>query len=208
MSCGVPVKRIILVRHGETEWSATGRHTGRTDVPLTATGEQAARALGERLRALGVVPVRCISSPRRRAVDTARLAGLGRALEVDDRLAELDYGDYEGRTTVEIRAERRGWDLFRDSSPGGENIDEAGLRADSFLSDLEPDAGDGDVAVVGHGHFLRILAARYLDLPPSQARHFALGTASLSLLGHEHHWRAIHLWNERAIRQEGSDDIR
>lgn len=191
------MKRIVLVRHGETEWSATGRHTGRTDVPLTPEGERAARALGRRLGELGVVPGRCITSPRRRAVDTARLAGLGEHLAVDDRLAELDYGDYEGRTTVEIRRERPGWDLFRDSSPGGETIDEAGRRADSFLADLDPDAGEGDVALVGHGHFLRVLAARYLDFAPSEARHLALATASLSLLGHEHSWRAVHLWNGR-----------
>lgn len=196
----IGMRRLVFVRHGETEWSATGRHTGRTDVPLTATGEAAARALGKRLRALGVVPVRCISSPRRRAVDTAHLAGLGRSLELDERLAELDYGEYEGRTTVDIRAERRGWDLFRDSSPGGETINDAGRRADSLLADLDPDAGegDGDIVLVGHGHFLRILAARFLGFGPSEARHLALGTASLSLLGHEHSWRAMHLWNERA----------
>ena len=192
------MKRIVLVRHGETEWSATGHHTGRTDVPLTPEGERAARALGRRLGELGVVPARCITSPRRRAVDTARLAGLGEDLEVDDRLAELDYGDYEGRTTADIRRERPDWDLFRDSSPGGETIEDAGRRADSFLADLDPDAGEGDVALVGHGHFLRVLAARYLDFAPSEARHLALATASLSLLGHEHSWRAVHLWNGRA----------
>ena len=191
------MKRLVLVRHGETEWSASGRHTSRTDVPLTPAGEEAARALGQRLSELGLAPARRVSSPRRRAVDTAHLAGLGEGLEIDARLAEVDYGEYEGLTTVEIRRERPSWVLWRDGSPGGESMEDAGRRADDLLGSLAPDEGEGDVALVGHGHFLRVVAARYLGLTSSQARHLGLGTASVSLLGHEHEWRALHLWNDR-----------
>jgi broad specificity phosphatase PhoE len=191
------VKRLVLVRHGETEWSATGRHTSRTDVPLTARGEDLARTLGRRLEELGIAPTVCVSSPRRRAVDTARLAGLGERLTTDERLRELDYGEYEGRTTVDIRSERPGWDLFRDACPDGETLAQAGRRAGDLLASLAPEEGQGDVALVGHGHFSRILAARYLGFDPDSARHLALGTASLSVLGHEHEWRAVTLWNDQ-----------
>ena len=173
------MKRLVLVRHGETEWSATGRHTSRTDVPLTARGEELARTLGRRVEELGMVPTACLSSPRRRAVDTARFAGLGEALTTDDRLQELDYGEYEGRTTVDIRSERPDWDLFRDGCPGGETPAQAGRRADDLLAELAPEEGQGDVALVGHGHFSRILAARYLGLDAERARFLGLGTASL-----------------------------
>lgn len=192
------MKRLVLLRHGETEWSAAMKHTSRTDVPLTAAGERAARALGRRLGDLGVVPTRRISSPRRRAVDTARLAGLGQGLVTDERLVEVDYGEYEGLTTVEIRRQRPSWVLWRDSSPGGESMEQAGQRADDLLASLAPEEGEGDVVLVGHGHFLRVLAARYLDLSPYQARQLVVGTASVSVLGHEHEWRAVLLWNDRA----------
>lgn len=191
------MKRLVIVRHGETEWSANGRHTGRTDIPLTPAGRDRATALGRRMTELGLGPVRALSSPRTRAVETARLAGLGDNLVVDERLAELDYGEYEGRTTVDIRAERPGWDLFRDACPGGETLEDGGRRADDLIASLAPEEGDGDIALAGHGHFSRILAARYLGLPASQARLLALGTASLSLLGHEHEWRAMLLWNDQ-----------
>ncbi len=192
------MKRLVFVRHGETEWSATGKHTSRTDVALTPAGEEAARALGRRLGQLEITPGRRVSSPRRRAIDTAVLGGLGEGLEIDDRLTEVDYGEYEGLTTVEIRRHRPSWVLWRDGSPGGETMDEAGRRADALLASLTPDEGEGDLVLVGHGHFMRLLAARYLDLSPSQARHLALGTASISVLGHEHEWRALLLWNDRA----------
>jgi broad specificity phosphatase PhoE len=192
------VKRLVLLRHGETEWSATGKHTSRTDVALTPAGEEAARALGRRLEHLGITPGRRVTSPRRRAVDTALLAGLGDGVETDERLTEVDYGEYEGLTTVEIRRQRPSWVLWQDGSPGGETMDEAGRRADDLLASLAPEEGEGDLVLVGHGHFLRLLAARYLDLSPSQARHLALGTASISVLGHEHEWRALLLWNDRA----------
>lgn len=192
--------RVVIVRHGETEWSASGQHTGSTDIPLTAEGEAAARALGARLEALGVSPTRVLSSPRQRAIATATLAGLAENLEITDLLAELDYGDYEGRTTVEIREERPAWDLFRDGCPGGETLDAAGRRADRLLAELVPEDGTGDVVVVGHGHFSRILGARYIGMPVPDARYLGLSTASISLLGHEHEWRAIHLWNDAALQ--------
>jgi probable phosphoglycerate mutase len=190
------MKRLVIVRHGATEWSANGRHTGSSDIPLTAEGEAAARTLGQRLRELGLAPVRALSSPRQRAINTARLAGLGDELEVTDRLHELDYGDYEGRTTVDIRKERPSWDLFRDGCPNGETLDEAGRRADALIAEVVPEEGSGDIALFGHGHFSRILGARYIGMAAQDARYLALSTASISVLGHEHEWRAIHVWND------------
>lgn len=193
------MKRLIILRHGETEWSASGRHTGRTDVPLTFEGERKARLLGQRLVHFGIEPVRVLTSPRRRAVDTALLAGLGQhPIEQTDLLAELDYGEYEGKTTEEILSERPSWDLFRDGCPGGETLEAAGKRADKLIDQIAPEDGSGDVALVGHGHFSRILAARYLGFAAPAAQHFALNTASLSILGHEHTWRAMLLWNHEA----------
>ncbi len=139
----------------------------------------------------------CLSSPRQRAVETAQLAGLGESLAADERLRELDYGEYEGRTTVDIRSQRPTWNLFRDACPGGETLAEAGARADDLLASLAPEEGTDDVALLGHGHFSRILAARYLDLDAQWARCLGLGTASISVLGHEHEWRAVVLWNDQ-----------
>jgi broad specificity phosphatase PhoE len=187
---------IYLVRHGETEWSRARRHTGRTDVPLNEVGEAEAKALGQHLRGLEVD--RVLSSPMARAVTTARLAGFGDRLETTDALLEFDYGDYEGLTTPEIRASRPGWDLFRDGCPGGETVEAAAARARGLLAELTE--GDGRALLFSHGHQLRILAACYLGLPPEAARHLFLGTASLSVVGTEHEWPAILLWNE----QEGS----
>ena len=187
---------LYLVRHGETEWSRARRHTGRTDVPLNEVGEAEAKALGQHLRSLEVD--RVLSSPMIRAVTTARLAGFGDRLETTDALLEFDYGDYEGLTTPEIRASRPGWDLFRDGCPGGETVEAAAGRARALLADLA--ASGGRALLFSHGHQLRILAACYLDLPPEAARHLFLGTASLSVLGDEHEWPAMLLWNE----QEGS----
>ena len=187
---------IYLVRHGETEWSRARRHTGRTDVPLNEVGEAEAKALGQHLRGLEVD--RVLSSPMARAVTTARLAGFGDRLETTDALLEFDYGDYEGLTTSEIRASRPGWDLFRDGCPGGETVEAAAARARGLLAELTE--GDGRALLFSHGHQLRILAACYLGLPPEAARHLFLGTASLSVVGTEHEWPAILLWNE----QEGS----
>jgi broad specificity phosphatase PhoE len=187
---------LYLVRHGETEWSRARRHTGRTDLPLSPAGEAEAKALGRHLRGLEVD--RVLSSPLSRAVVTARLAGFGDGLELSDALLEFDYGDYEGLTTPQIRASRPGWDLFRDGCPGGETVEAAAGRARALLAELA--AGDGRVLLFSHGHQLRILAACFLGLLPEAARHLFLGTASLSVLGVEHEWPAILLWNE----QEGS----
>ena len=187
---------LYLVRHGETEWSRARRHTGRTDLPLSPVGEAEARALGDHLRGLEVD--RVLSSPLARAVTTARLAGFGDRLELSDALLEFDYGDYEGLTTPQIRAARPGWDLFRDGCPGGETVEAAAGRARVLLAELA--AADGRVLLFSHGHQLRILAACFLGLPPAAARHLFLGTASLSVLGVEHEWPALLLWNE----QEGS----
>lgn len=187
---------LYLVRHGETEWSRVRRHTGRTDLPLSPVGEAEARALGQHLRGLEVD--RVLSSPLTRARATAELAGFGDRLELTDALLEFDYGEYEGLTTAEIRAARPGWNLFRDGCPGGETVEAAAARARKLLDSLTDT--EGRVMLFSHGHQLRILTARYLGLPPDAARHLFLGTASLSVLGSEHEWPAILLWNE----QEGS----
>ena len=187
---------MYLVRHGETEWSRARRHTGRTDLPLSPVGEAEAKALGQHLRGLEVD--RVLSSPMTRAVTTARLAGFGDRLETSDALLEFDYGDYEGLTTTQIRAARPGWDLFRDGCPGGETVEAAAARARALLADLA--ASGGRALLFSHGHQLRILAACHLGLPPGAARQLFLGTASLSVLGDEHDWPVILLWNG----QEGS----
>jgi probable phosphoglycerate mutase len=187
-------KRLVLVRHGETEWSRDGRHTGRTDVPLTPEGEKVARFLGQRLRRLGVEPLRVLSSPRERAIDTARLAGFEMP-EITHLLAEVDYGEYEGRTTADIRSERADWDLFRDGTPGGESLDQAADRCRRLIEDVSPEEGEGDVLMFAHGHILRVLTVTYLGQPPHAARHLALDAAAVSVLGHEHWWRAIRHWN-------------
>jgi broad specificity phosphatase PhoE len=188
---------LYLVRHGETEWSRARRHTGRTDVPLSPAGEAEARALGAHLDGLEID--RVLASPLARATTTARLAGFGAHLETTRALLEFDYGEYEGLTTPQIRAGRPGWDLFRDGCPGGETVGAAAERARRLVAELA--AGDGRVMLFGHGHHLRILAACYLALPPEAARHLFLGTASVSVLGREHDWPAVLLWNE----QEGSE---
>jgi broad specificity phosphatase PhoE len=187
-------KRLILVRHGETEWSRDGRHTGRTDIPLTPDGEKVARFLGQRLRRLGVEPLRVLSSPRERAIETARLAGFDMP-EISHLLAEVDYGEYEGRTTADIRSEVPDWDLFRDGTPGGERLEDAADRCRRLLDDIGPEDGEGDVLLFAHGHILRVMAVTYLRLTPDIARCFALDAAAISALGHEHWWRAIRHWN-------------
>ena len=187
---------LYLVRHGETEWSRARRHTGRTDVPLSPAGEAEARALGAHLDGLEVD--RVLASPLARATTTARLAGFGERLETTRTLLEFDYGEYEGLTTPQIRAGRPGWDLFRDGCPGGETVGAVAERAWRLVAELTD--GDGRVMLFGHGHQLRILTTCYLGLPPDAARHLFLGTASVSVLGREHDWPAVLLWNE----QEGS----
>jgi broad specificity phosphatase PhoE len=195
----VTLPKLVLARHGETEWSATGKHTSITDVPLLESGRRDAERLGERLagRAFALV----LTSPRTRARETARLAGFPDA-QVDDDLAEVDYGAYEGRTTPEIREDVPGWSVWSDSSPGGETVDEVGARADRVIERAL--AAGGDVALFAHGHLLRILAARWIELPAAYGGHLALATGSLSELGFERERRVIWVWNDVAHRDGSS----
>lgn len=183
---------ILLVRHGETEWSAAGRHTGRTDIPLTAHGEAQARALPPLLddRRLSLV----LSSPLQRAWCTAELAGLD-GIVTEPGLEEWDYGDYEGLTTAQIREAKPDWNLWRDGVPGGETIDQVAARAEAVLERAVSALGQGDVALVSHGHLLRVLATRWLGLPPEDGALFALETATVSTLGFEHGNHVIRRWS-------------
>ena len=189
---------LILVRHGETEWSRAGKHTGRTDIPLTPAGEAAATALAPILARRDIAAV--FTSPARRAVATAALAGLDNA-KPDPDLWEWDYGGYEGLTTAQIRERRPGWYLWRDGViPGdaehpGETVDQVGHRADLVLGRVAPLLDSGDVALVAHGHVLRVLTARYLRLKPSAGRLFRLDTGTISTLGTEHDEPVILSWN-------------
>jgi probable phosphoglycerate mutase len=194
MSEVLPV--VYLARHGETAWSLSGRHTGLTDLPLTKRGEDHARQMGERVR--GLTLARVLTSPLQRAARTCELAGLGSVARVDHDLVEWNYGDYEGRTSAEIRTERPDWELFRDGCPGGETPDQIGARADRVVSRLR--ASEGNVVIFSSGHFLRVLAARWVALEVGAGRCFALDTASLSALGYERSRSrpVIRLWNEQS----------
>ena len=196
-----PVGQLVLLRHGATQWSASGKHTGRTDVPLSSLGEeQAAKVAGliaDRSFAL------VLASPLQRAQQTARLAGLS-SFETDANLVEWDYGGYEGLTTAQIRAILPGWSLWRDGVTAradgdpGETAADVGLRADRVLARVLPVLGHGNVALVSHGHFLRVLAARWLSLSPTGGAFLALDTASVSVLGFEHGAHVIWRWNLQA----------
>jgi broad specificity phosphatase PhoE len=192
LSEGLPI--IYLVRHGETVWSRSGRHTGLTDLPLTEPGERNARQLGERV--LGLKPTKVFTSPLQRASRTCQLAGFGLLAEIDHDLVEWNYGDYEGRTSADIHNERPDWQLFRDGCPGGESPNQVGVRADRVIDRVRGVAGD--VVIFSSGHFLRVLAARWLGLDAASGRYFVLGTASLSALGYEHDLSqpVIRLWDE------------
>jgi len=179
----------VLVRHGETEWSRDGRHTGRTDVPLTEDGERQARAVGEALRSREFALV--LSSPLTRALSTARLAGF--EPEVRDDLAEWDYGEYDGVTTPEIREKVPGWTVWGYGALGGESVADLAARADRVVEVLL--AVEGDVLVFSHGHFLRVLTARWLELGAAEGRLFALDSGTLSTLGFEREQRVIRSWN-------------
>jgi probable phosphoglycerate mutase len=185
-------QRVVVVRHGETDWSAHKRHTGRTDVPLTEDGRREAEQIGRALRGWRFVLV--LTSPLKRAVETCWLAGFGDRAVPREQLMEWDYGEYEGRTTDEIRAERPGWSLWCEGPPGGETVAAVGARADRLIDELV--AGAGDAAVFGHGHLLRVLAARWVGLSASDGRRLALDPATLSVLGYEHESRVIRAWNE------------
>jgi broad specificity phosphatase PhoE len=186
----VTAGEIWLVRHGDTEWTATGQHTSRTDVPLTEKGREQARGLGRVLRGHEFALVG--SSPLSRALDTCRLAGFGDVVEIDEDLREWDYGDDEGRTTADIRKERPGWTVWA-GSPGGEPLDDVGARARRVLARAA--AAAGDAALFSHGHYLRILASCWLGLPPEGGRFFVLGTAAISVLGYERETRVVLHWN-------------
>jgi len=192
MSATLPVT--YLARHGETAWSLTGQHTGLTDIPLTERGERNARRLGERLAALTFAQV--FTSPLRRAFRTCELAGFAAVATVDPDLVEWNYGKYEGRRSAEIRAERPDWQLFRDGCPGGETPDDVAVRADRVVSRVR--AVQGDVLLFSSGHFLRVLAALWLDVEPGAGRFFLLSTASLSALGYEHDLTqpVVRLWDD------------
>jgi broad specificity phosphatase PhoE len=181
-----------LVRHGETEWSKVGKHTGRTDVPLTETGRAQARSVARKLDGHGFELV--LASPLSRALETARLAGFDAQVETSDDLMEWDYGADEGRTTAEIREERDGWTVWRDGPLDGETADQIGERIDRVIARVR--AVDGDVLVFAHGHVLRILAARWLGEPPTEGRLYGLSTATVSVLGWERETAVIERWNE------------
>ena len=185
---------LCLARHGETAWSLTGQHTGLTDLPLTERGERNARRLRERLAGLTFAKV--FTSPLQRATRTCELAGFAAAAEVDRDLIEWNYGDYEGLRTAEIREKRPEWQLFRDGCPGGESPDQIGARADRVVSRVR--AVKGDVLIFSSGHFLRVLAARWLGLEPVNGRLFMLKTASLCALGYENELSqpVISLWDD------------
>jgi broad specificity phosphatase PhoE len=186
---------LVVVRHGSTDWSVSGRHTGRTDRPLTADGKEQARALAERLS--GFEPALVFTSPLLRARDTCWLAGYGAQARLEPDLVEWDYGAYEGLTFDEIRAADPTWNLFDDGCPGGESPSDVGSRADGFLQLLRDDAAlDGRfVMVFAHGHLLRVLAARWLTLPASKARMFEFDVAGIGVLGHKRGEPVMERWN-------------
>ena len=180
MSLYIP--RVVLLRHGETEWSAAGKHTGRTDLPLTDLGVRQASSLPAQLADLALRAPLVLTSPRRRALDTAALAGLFPE-HADPDLVEWDYGDYEGLTTATIRERAPGWTVFTQPCPGGESAEQVRPRADRVLAALP---GDRDVVLVGHGHFSRVLMARWLGSPVSAGAHFGMPAAGIAVLGYEH----------------------
>jgi broad specificity phosphatase PhoE len=186
-----PSQRIVLVRHGETEWSRVNRHTGRSDIPLTALGEQQARGLATTLAGWHFAAV--YVSPLHRAQQTCALAGYGEAAIVEPDLVEWDYGSYEGKTSAEIQATQPGWTLFGDGVPDGETIADVAARAARVIGRVR--AVSGDVLLFGHGHQLRILTALWLEFAPAAAQHLQLAPASPSTLGYEHDWTALLSWN-------------
>lgn len=186
--------RLFLIRHGDTDWTDTHQHTGRTDISLNANGEERARSLGARLRIEKFT--RVFTSPLVRATRTCEIAGFADRAEVNSNLVEWDYGDYEGRLTVDIQRERPDWNLFRDGAPRGESPEQVAVRADQFLQVVRPI--EGDVAAFSSGHIIRMIAARWLGLPTLAARLFYTATASVGTLGYEHNRNepVVLLWND------------
>jgi probable phosphoglycerate mutase len=185
-------KQIYLIRHGETEWSKSGQHTGLTDLPLTENGINQAKHLGKRLERVTFDHV--FTSPLKRAYDTCCLCGLKSQTKITDALLEWNYGDYEGKKTAEIHQTHPGWNIFDHGAPNGESTAEITKRADDFLKKLE--SLMGTIAVFSSGHFSRALTVRFLGFPLLEGRHFMLSTASLSILSYEHHVPALQLWND------------
>lgn len=185
---------MVLVRHGATDWSEAGRHTGWTNIPLNENGLRQADTLGPRLRDWSFDAVLC--SPLRRAVTTCERAGLGAGVRLEPDLREWNYGDYEGLTTAEIRERNPGWTIWDRGVLNGESIETVAARADRVIDRIR--AVSGDVVLFAHGHLLRVLAARWIGDAPRQAQHLTLSTATVSTLGWEHDWPAITLWNDAA----------
>jgi probable phosphoglycerate mutase len=186
---------VVLVRHGETDWSAEKRHTGRTDEPLNEEGRHQAERVGRALRGRSFALV--LTSPLGRAAETCRAAGFGELALARPELMEWDYGEYEGRTTVDIRSEVPDWTIWRYGAPGGESPDQVGARADLVLQEVR--AAHGDTLIFSHGHFLRALAARWLGLSPTEGRLFALDPATLSVLGYEREQSVLRIWNQPVV---------
>ena len=191
MNSSEALHEVVLVRHGETEWSRSGRHTGRTDVPLSELGRREAEAVGEELAGRQFTLV--LTSPLQRAGETCRLAGYGAGAQVRDDLREWDYGEYEGITTREVRREHPDWTVWDGPIPAGESIEQVAARADRVVAEAQQAAGD--LLVFSHGHLLRVLTARWLGLEPTAGRLFALDPATISVLGYEHERRVMREWN-------------
>jgi broad specificity phosphatase PhoE len=187
----MPIQEVYLVRHGETQWSLSGRHTGVTDIPLTDNGRRVARRLASLLAGKSFALV--LTSPMQRARETCRLAGLGERAEVDRDLMEWNYGEYEGLTPQEIRAKAPRWMIFSDGCPGGESPEQVGARVDRVIARVR--AADGHAALFGHGHVFRVLAARWLGLPAAAGSHFLLDTSTLSILSSYRGIAAVKRWN-------------
>ena len=189
-------QKVYLLRHGETEWSLNGQHTGVTDIPLTENGRMAARLLKPILAKVTFTLV--LTSPLQRARETCELAGLGQFANVEPDLIEWNYGEYEGLTTEQIRSTRPGWSVFRDGCPGGESPEQVGARADRVITKVR--ATEGNVALFGHGHFTRVLAARWINLSASYGENFLLDTATLNVLGYYRESPAFMIWNAPLAR--------
>jgi broad specificity phosphatase PhoE len=189
-------QKVYLLRHGETQWSLNGQHTGVTDIPLTENGRQVARLLQPILVKETFALV--LTSPLQRARETCELAGFGKLAIIEPELMEWNYGEYEGLTTDQIRQTRPSWSVFRDGCPGGESPEQIGARADRVLTKIR--AGEGNIALFGHGHFSRVLAARWINLPASYGEHFLLDTATLNVLGYYRESPAFKIWNAPLAR--------
>ncbi|WP_280233581.1 acid phosphatase [Nocardia cyriacigeorgica] len=194
--------RLVLLRHGETTWSSQRRHTGNTDLPLTELGERQALAARALLTGVDLRDPLVFTSPRKRARHTAELAGLGDGV-IDDDLREWDYGDYEGRTTAQIRESAPGWTIWTGAVPGGESAEQVTARADRVLGRVEPRLAERDVVLVGHGHFSRALIARWCQFDIREGRRFAMSTGAVSVLGYDHDARTVRAHN--LVPTEGAD---